>query len=144
MAGDKQAPLDPALVCRSSDPLALRALLTRIGDKWTIFLVLTLDLIGGPARFSELERAVPGISQRMLAMTLKHLERDGFVRRELFDETPPRVTYELTALGKTLLAPLQGLVDWTKANFPDVRVAQGEYDARKARRGGVTRLPAPR
>jgi DNA-binding HxlR family transcriptional regulator len=61
--------LDPAAVCRSSDAVAVRELLTKIGDKWTIFLVLSLDLLGGRARFSELERAVPGISQRMLSST---------------------------------------------------------------------------
>ena len=101
----KTGPLDPAAVCRSSDPMAVRELLTKIGDKWTIFLVLSLDLLGGRARFSELERAVPGISQRMLSLTLKNLERDGLVIRELFPEVPPRVEYEITDLGKSLLRP---------------------------------------
>ena len=87
----KSVPLAPAAVCRSSDPMAVRELLTKIGDKWTIFLVLSLDLLGGRARFSALERAVPGISQRMLSLTLKNLERDGLVVRELFPEVPPRV-----------------------------------------------------
>jgi len=126
----KAGPLDPAAVCRSSDPMAVRELLTKIGDKWTIFLVLSLDLLGGRARFSALERAVPGISQRMLSLTLKNLERDGLVIRELFPEVPPRVEYEITELGKSLLGPTQGLVDWAKGNWEQVREAQVKYDAR--------------
>lgn len=121
--------LDPAAICRTSDPLAVRELLSRIGDKWTIFVVLSLDLLGGRARFSELERAVPGISQRMLSVTLRGLERDGLVTREVFPEVPPRVEYEITDLGRSLLAPTQGLVDWAKAHWEKVRAAQGRYDA---------------
>lgn len=126
----KAGPLDPAAVCRSSDPMAVRELLTKIGDKWTIFLVLSLNLLGGRARFSELERAVPGISQRMLSATLKNLERDGLVIRELFPEVPPRVEYQITQLGTSLLRPTQGLVDWAKENWKRVRHAQRKYDAR--------------
>ena len=126
----KTGSLDPAAVCKSSDPMAVRELLTKIGDKWSIFLILSLDLLGGRARFSELERAIPGISQRMLSATLKNLERDGLVIRELFPEVPPRVEYEITDLGKSLLRPTQGLVDWAKANWERVRKAQTKYDAR--------------
>ena len=126
----KAGPLDPAAVCRSSDPMAVRELLTKIGDKWTIFIILSLDLLGKRARFSELERAVPGISQRMLSLTLKNLERDGLVIREVFPEVPPRVEYEITDLGKSLLRPTQGLVDWAKGNWEQVRKAQVRYDAR--------------
>jgi DNA-binding HxlR family transcriptional regulator len=122
--------LDPAAICRSSDPMAVRELLTKIGDKWTIFLVLSLDLLGGRARFSELERSIPGISQRMLSVTLKNLERDGLVIRELFPEVPPRVEYEITDLGRSLLRPTQGLVDWAKENWEQVRKAQSKFDAR--------------
>jgi DNA-binding HxlR family transcriptional regulator len=110
--------------------MAVRELLTKIGDKWTIFLVLSLDLLGGRARFSELERAIPGISQRMLSTTLKNLERDGMVVREVFPEVPPRVEYEMTDLGKSLLSPTQGLVDWAKKYWEQVREAQSKYDAR--------------
>src|ERR1700733_15577248 len=127
---NKTGSLDPAAICRSSDPMAVRELLTKIGDKWTIFVILSLELLGGRARFSELERSVPGISQRMLSSTLKNLERDGMVIRELFPEVPPRVEYELTKLGKSLLRPTQGLVDWAKANWEQVRKAQSKYDAR--------------
>ena len=126
----KVRPLDPAAICKSSDPMAVRELLTKIGDKWTIFVVLSLDLLGGRARFSELDRAIPDISQRMLSSTLKNLERDGLVVRELFPEVPPRVEYEMTDRGKSLLRPTQGLVDWAKANWEQVRESQAEYDAR--------------
>jgi DNA-binding HxlR family transcriptional regulator len=122
--------LDPAAICRNSDPMAVRELLTKVGDKWTIFLVLSLDLLGGRARFSELERSIPGISQRMLSATLKNLERDGLVIRELFPEVPPRVEYETTDLGRSLLRPTQGLLDWAKENWEQVRKAQSKYDTR--------------
>lgn len=121
--------LYPTAICRTSDPLAVRELLTKIGDKWTIFVVLSLDLLGGRARFSELERAVPGISQRMLAVTLRSLERDGLVTREVFPEVPPRVEYEVTELGRSLLAPTQGLVDWAKTHWEKVRTMQNQYDS---------------
>jgi DNA-binding HxlR family transcriptional regulator len=122
--------LDPAKICKSSDPMAVRELFTKIGDKWTMFLVLTLDLLDGRARFSVLERSVPGISQRMLSATLKNLERDGLVVRELFPEVPPRVEYEITDLGRSLLLPTQGLLDWAKENWEQVRKAQSKFDAR--------------
>ncbi|WP_395666306.1 winged helix-turn-helix transcriptional regulator [Methylocella sp.] len=126
----KPAPLDPAAICKSSDPMAVRELLTKIGDKWTIFVILSLDLLGGRARFSELERSIPGISQRMLSTTLKNLERDGLVIRELFPEVPPRVEYEITRMGKSLLGPTQGLVDWAKEHWETVRKAQSKFDER--------------
>ena len=126
----KASPLDPAAICKSSNPMAVRELLTKIGDKWTIFVILSLHLLGGRARFSELERAIPGISQRMLSLTLKNLERDGLVIRELFPEVPPRVEYEITDLGKSLLLLTQGLVDWAKSNWKQVSKAQSRYDAK--------------
>ena len=127
----KPGSLDPAAVCRSSDPMAVRELLTKIGDKWTIFLILSLDLLGGRAqspRSNARSREFHGGS--MLSLTLKNLERDGLVIRELFPEVPPRVEYEITYLGKSLLHPMQGLVDWAKANWEQVREAQSKYDAR--------------
>lgn len=93
-------------------------------------MILSLDLLGGRARFSELERAIPGISQRMLSMRLKNLERDGLVIRAHFPEVPPRVEYEITDLGKSLLRPTRGLVDWAKANWESIRKAQAKYDSR--------------
>ena len=129
--GNSKRPLDSASVCGHKDPAAVRELLTKVGDKWSIFLILSLaQLPGERARFSELERAIPGISQRMLTVTVRSLERDGLVTRELFPEVPPRVEYELTALGRSLLLPTQGLVDWVKENWERVKESRIEFDAR--------------
>jgi DNA-binding HxlR family transcriptional regulator len=124
-------PLDSASVCGHKDPAAVRELLTKVGDKWSILLILSLaQLPGERARFSELERAIPGISQRMLTLTLRTLERDGLLTRELFPEVPLRVEYELTALGRSLLLPRWGLVDWVKENWKQVKESRIEFDAR--------------
>jgi DNA-binding HxlR family transcriptional regulator len=122
-------PIDSAYVCGHEDPAAVRELLTKVGDKWSIFLILTLaKLPGTRARFSELERAIPGISQRMLTLTLRMLERDGLIVREVFPEVPLRVEYELTALGKSLLKPMQALVDWVTGHWQSVKEARTAFD----------------
>ena len=127
----KKKSFDAEFVCGHKDPAAVRELLTRIGDKWSILLILCLaKLHENRARFSALEKTVPGISQRMLTLTLRNLERDGLVERELFPEVPPRVEYELTGLGKSLLKPMEGLIGWVAANWDEVRDAQAEFDAR--------------
>ena len=129
--GISKKPLDSASVCGHEDPIAVRELLTKVGDKWSIFLILSLaQLPGERARFSEIERAIPGISQRMLTMTLRTLERDGLLTRELFPEVPLRVEYELTTLGRSLLHPMQGLVDWVTENWQQVKAARSEFDTR--------------
>lgn len=128
----KNKTLEPSYVCKSKDPLAVRELLTKVGDKWSIFILLTLEKMPGHrARFSELERAIPGISQRMLTLTLRSLTRDGLLKRELFPEVPPRVEYEITVLGKTLFTPLQGLVDWVTEHWERVQKARTRSDAEK-------------
>src|SRR5258708_1671581 len=105
----KNKNLTPELVCGNEEGPAVRELMTRIGDKWSIFLIVALAKAPKQrARFSEIEKTIPGISQRMLSLTLKNLERDGMITRELFPEVPPRVEYELTALGRSLLVPMQG------------------------------------
>src|SRR5215475_7991951 len=83
---------------------AVREVLNRVGDKWSVQIVALLG--EGPMRFSELRRAIEGISQRMLTLTLRGLERDGLITRTVFPEIPPRVDYDLTRLGKTLLEPI--------------------------------------
>lgn len=129
--GKSKKPLDSASVCGHEDPAAVRELLTKVGDKWSIFLILSLaQLPGERARFSEIERAIPGISQRMLTLTLRTLERDGLLTRELFPEVPLRVEYELTALGRSLLRPMWGLVDWVKENWQQVKESRIEFDAK--------------
>jgi len=126
----KNKHFDPAAVCGHKDPAAVRELLTKISDKWSIFLILSLaKLLGGRARFSELERTIPGISQRMLTLTLRNLERDGLITREVFPEVPPRVEYEITSLGRSLLLPMQGLVDWVATNWERVKKARSRFDA---------------
>ncbi|MFC5649739.1 winged helix-turn-helix transcriptional regulator [Paenibacillus solisilvae] len=122
---------NPAFVCGHKDPAAVRELLTKIGDRWSIFLILSLaKLHRNRARFSELEKSIPGISQRMLTLTLRNLERDGLITRELFPEVPPRVEYELTNLGMSLLRPMEGLIDWVAINWEEVNKAQSRFDSR--------------
>ena len=104
-----------------------------IGDKWTVHLVMLL--VGGRRRFTELQRAVDGISRKMLTSTLRALERDGYVTRSVFPTIPPRVEYELTELGMELAAPLQALGAWAIANHERVITARRAYDARRADEG---------
>ena len=131
MKKNNKKPLNSAFVCGHEDPAAVRELLSKVGDKWSIFLILSLaKLPAERARFSELERAIPGISQRMLTLTLRNLERDGLLTRELFPEVPLRVEYELTTLSRSLLRPMQGLVDWVTENWKQVKEARIEFDAR--------------
>lgn len=123
------APPDPAYLCKSKDPGAIRELLTKVGDKWTIFVLLTLQMFpDNCARFSAIEKTIPGISQKMLTVTLRNLERDGLVLREVFPEVPPRVQYQLTRLGESLLEPLQNLLNWVNVNAEEVRTAQTRFD----------------
>lgn len=131
-ATGKTGQLDPVFICGHDDPLAIRELLTKVGDKWTIFLILALAKVhSGRARFSELEQSIPTISQRMLTVTLRSLERDGLVTREVFPEVPPRVEYELTYLGKSLLSPMEVLFDWVAGNWEAVKNSQSKFDAKK-------------
>ena len=104
-----------------------RRLLDRIGDRWTVLIVVALD--AAPLRFSVLAARVGGISQKMLTQTLRSLERDGFVTRTLYPEIPPRVEYELTTLGRSLLGPLRALEEWAVENMSEVVDHQREYHA---------------
>lgn len=124
-------PPDPATLCKSKDPAATRELLTKVGDKWSIFILLTLEMFPNcRARFSALEKCIPGISQKMLTVTLRNLERDGMVTREIFPEIPPRVEYQLTKLGDSLLEPLRSILDWVNDHSIQVRAAQRLFDER--------------
>lgn len=102
--------------------------LARVGDKWSMVLVLLLR--GGTLRFGELKRRVPGISQRMLTLTLRGLEREGLVQRTLHPAVPPKVEYQLTALGRSLSHPIEALGAWAKEHEAEVRAAREAYDAR--------------
>lgn len=130
-AGTKQAIEPVALMCKSDETKVIREFMTKVGDKWSILLVVVLARMPRKrARFSELQRIVNGISQRMLTTTLRNLERDGFVQREVFPEVPPRVEYELTDLGRSLLRPLQHLVQWIGMNWDDIKRARESFDQR--------------
>jgi len=107
-----------------------RLLLDRIGDRWTVLIVGTLD--AGPRRFTEIATAVDGISQKMLTQTLRSLERDGFVSRTAYPVVPPHVEYELTELGRSLRQQLRELESWAVENMDDVVRRQAAYDQRVA------------
>jgi DNA-binding HxlR family transcriptional regulator len=102
-------------------------ILGRIGDKWSVLVVMSLK--DGPLRFSEIRRAIPGVSQRMLTLTLRGLERDGLVSRKVTPTIPPRVDYELTALGRSLQSPVIALGQWAMDNLPHIQAARSVFDA---------------
>jgi len=107
----------------------VRPLLDRMADKWSLLVIARLaEASGNRLRFSELMRAVGGVSQRMLTTTLRNLERDGLVTRDVFAEVPPRVEYELTERGKSFLIPVRTLIGWLEANWPDIQRCRELYD----------------
>lgn len=105
----------------------VREILDLVGDKWSLYIIATLK--DGPVRFNELRRQIDGISQRMLTITLRGLERDGLVKRTLFPTIPPRVDYELTEVGRTLLGPVMALVMWANSNQENIRGSRLLFDA---------------
>src|SRR5438093_13639908 len=107
---------------------AVASVLARVGDKWSVFVIMTL--IGGPQRFNELKRTIGGISQRMLTLTLRGLERDGLVTRTVFPTIPPRVDYELTDLGRALSKPVEALGRWAFENQGEIKAARAQFDGR--------------
>jgi DNA-binding HxlR family transcriptional regulator len=128
---------------RAAEPAALtahhdcefREMLDRVGDKWSLLVIAMLEQRPTQrARFSELKRAIPGISQRMLTATLRSLERDGLLIREMFAEVPPRVEYELTPLGRRFMEPVRALVTWLQANWSTIRLARDAFDRRSRTR----------
>ena len=111
--------------------VAVREVLSRVGDKWS---VLVIGLLGdGPKRFNEMRRSIDGISQRMLTLTVRGLERDGLVTRTLYPTIPPRVDYALTHLGKTLLEPVSALAAWADKNRLQIQSARDKFDAASTR-----------
>jgi DNA-binding HxlR family transcriptional regulator len=110
----------------------ISGLLQRIGDKWSVLVVQTLA--DGSKRFNELRREIPSVSQRMLTLTLRNLERDGLVSRTVTPSIPPRVDYELTALGHSLQKPICGLVDWAMEHVGAIHQAQSRYDQEQDQR----------
>ncbi|GJD55188.1 winged helix-turn-helix transcriptional regulator [Methylobacterium dankookense] len=117
--------------CRPSACLKVSQVLSRIGDKWSVLVIMRLR--ERSCRFSELKREVDGISQRMLTLTLRNLERDGLVSRTVTPSIPPRVDYELTALGHSLAEPVQALGAWAFQNMAQIEAAQAHYDGGERR-----------
>jgi DNA-binding HxlR family transcriptional regulator len=138
--GDTGACISPDI--RATMSCEIRELLDRLADKWSLLVV---ELLGrGACRFSELRRQIDGISQRMLTLTLRHLERDGLVTRTVYPVVPPRVEYRLTPLGTGLLEAIGPLVTWTRAHRADITRAQAAYDATEsASPDGVARHGTP-
>jgi DNA-binding HxlR family transcriptional regulator len=111
------------------DCLATREVLSRVGDKWSVFVIALLG--EGPKRFGEIKRTIEGISQRMLTLTLRALERDGLVTRTVFPTIPPRVDYALTPLGATLLEPVRALAAWAQLHRQAIHDARDRFDAQQ-------------
>jgi DNA-binding HxlR family transcriptional regulator len=116
---------------KSSNCLAMSDVLNRIGDKWSVMVV---GMLGrhGTLRFNELKRLINGVSQRMLTLTLRNLERDGLVSRTIYPEVPPRVEYNLTEMGKTLQGPIDALWNWSAEHHMAILDARAIYDARES------------
>jgi DNA-binding HxlR family transcriptional regulator len=110
------------------DCRAVASVLARVGDKWSVFVIMVLG--EGPRRFNELKRMIGGISQRMLTLTLRGLERDGLITRTVFPTIPPRVDYELTDLGRGLWKPVEALGAWAHSHQVEIESARAKFDAR--------------
>jgi len=110
-----------------SDSRAIRAVLDRIGDKWSLLVIG--ELSHGVRRFTGLLRGIPGVSQRMLTLTLRQLERDGLVTRTVHAEVPPRVEYELTPVGETLIPHAIALAHWAVEHYTSIETSRASFDA---------------
>jgi DNA-binding HxlR family transcriptional regulator len=114
----------------SEDCRNLSSILARVGDKWSVLIVVLLG--DGPKRFNEIKRMVGGISQRMLTFTLRGLERDGLVTRTVFPTTPQRVDYELTDLGGSLWKAVEPLGAWARAHLSEILASREQFDEKDA------------
>lgn len=120
--------MGPSIIDATIDCHPVTEALARTGDKWTILIVMQLET--GPKRFSALRRGVNGISQKMLALTLRGLERDGYVSRTVYPTKPPSVEYALTDLGHEMVVPVRTLANWVLANLHRISDARCDYDDR--------------
>src|SRR5215207_1048549 len=125
-------PPPPAEIEHTPANCRAREMIVRVADKWSMYVIHVLAE-AGTVRFSELRRRVDGVSQRMLTVTLRGLERDGLVRRTMHPEVPPRVEYSLTPLGATLREIVRELIAWSGAHLAEVDAARARYDARASR-----------
>jgi DNA-binding HxlR family transcriptional regulator len=126
-------PAPPPEVEHTATNCVAREMLVRVADKWSMYVIHVLA-DAGPLRFNELRRRIGGVSQRMLTVTLRGLERDGLVRRTMYPEVPPRVEYALTPLGATLRKIVRALIEWSGAHLAEVDAARARYDAEKGKR----------
>ena len=120
------AQLDPCGKAEHPD-CGIRDVLDRVGDKWSVLVVV--ELASGTRRFRELQRAIDGISQRMLTLTLRRLERDGLIERTVYPTVPPQVSYELTESGRSLTHLVKALADWSIEHRPTIAAAREDYDS---------------
>ena len=123
-----KGPVLPPSPHADGDCRAVASVLARVGDKWSVFIIMRLG--AGPRRFNEIKRMVGGISQRMLTLTLRGLERDGLVTRTVFPTIPPRVDYELTDLGRGLWQPVEALGKWAHDHQAEIEDARARFDRR--------------
>jgi DNA-binding HxlR family transcriptional regulator len=123
-----KVPVLPPNAHLDSDCRGVASVLARVGDKWSVFVIMMLG--DGPKRFNEIKRMIGGISQRMLTLTLRGLERDGLVTRTVFPTIPPRVDYELTDLGRGLSKPVVALGEWAMAHQAEIEKARRRFDGR--------------
>jgi len=117
----------------STDCHKVSQVLARVGEKWSILIIMLLA--GGPHRFTEIKRAINGISQRMLTLCLRGLERDGLIKRTVIAVMPPHVEYELTPLGQSLTEPVIALGSWANRHIADIDAAREAFDAREVPQG---------
>lgn len=118
-----------------------REVLARLGDKWSVLVVILLGQ--GPRRFNDIKRTIGGISQRMLSLTLRGLERDGMVTRTVLPTVPPGVDYALTEMGRSLWQPIESLGRWARENGAAIMAARAQFDASRAENQGTGAAPRP-
>lgn len=109
----------------------IRNILSRISDRWSMLILLTLDAAEGPMRYSGIQAKIPDISQKMLTVALRNLEADGLVERRAYAEIPPRVEYQITERGKSLMPHINSLVDWALENLADILNDRKSYSSNK-------------
>ncbi len=132
MTAKKNLQPSPSHTVEGHSYCPIRQVLDRLGDKWSLLIISSLSQ--SPTlqkRFSEIKRDIEGISQRMLTTTLRNLERDGLLKREVFPQIPPRVEYTLTNLGKSLMVPVQSLLAWVNNYWPEIESAREKFDQNK-------------
>jgi DNA-binding HxlR family transcriptional regulator len=133
---DEASKAQPARQLENADCSKISQVLARIGEKWSVLIIMLLA--DGPCRFSEIKRAINGISQRMLTLCLRGLERDGMIKRTVVAVMPPHVQYELTDLGRSLTTPVIALGSWAQAHIADIDTARAAFDTAGEDKGSAT------